>query len=147
METYNEKLQKIGKIIMRNIQKKYPSCYEQTDLTLEKILVILDKKRELLNSKEGLSYIINIIDQVVRTKINGPNTALHDINTNKFVMDTESTIPYDKYINNNLYTSSPPSFELDPSELAKPPSNDFKKTDIADSDFDSGSKFELESEP
>jgi hypothetical protein len=134
----DQKLIKISEIIMRNIQRKYPSAYEQVGLTQESIISVLEKKRNLLDTKEGLSHIINIIDQVVRTKINGPNNILRETDTTKFSMDTESTIPYDKYINQSLDTTSKPSFKLNPSDLARTTSDSPNKPSISNSDFNSG---------
>lgn len=140
MNNSNEqKLKKISEIIMNNIQRKYPSAYEQTGLTQESIISVLEKKRELLDKKEGLAHIINIIDQVVRTKINGPNTILHETDTTKFSMDTESTIPYDTYINQNLDTTSKPSFKLNPMDNpSNTMSDSVNKPSVATSNFNSG---------
>lgn len=134
-----QKLIKISEIIMRNIQRKYPSAYEQTGLTQESIISVLEKKRNLLDTKEGLSHIINIIDQVVRTKINGPNSILRETDTTKFSMDTEATIPYDKYINQNLDTTSAPSFKLNPMDNPSTTMSDSpNKPAVATSNFNSG---------
>lgn len=134
-----QKLIKISEIIMRNIQSKYPSAYEQVGLTQESIISVLNKKQDLLDTKEGLTHIINIIDQVVRTKINGPNSILHDTDTTKFSMDTESTIPYDKYVNQNLDTTSAPSFKLNPKDNPSSTMSDsVNKPSVAISNFNNG---------
>lgn len=129
-----QKLIKISEIIIRHLQQRYPNSYEQVGLTQETIISILEKKKELLSDKQGLSYIINIIDSAIRTKINGPNSILHNTDTSKFSMDTETTIPYDKYINENLDTTSKISFKLNPSDnISKPLNNN-----IANSQFKDG---------
>jgi hypothetical protein len=134
-----QKLIKISEIIMRNIQRKYPSAYEQVGLTQESIISVLEKKRDLLDTKEGLTHIINIIDQVVRTKINGPNSILHETDTTKFTMDTEATIPYDTYTNQNLDTATAPSFKLNPKDNPSSTMSDtVNKPSVASSNFNSG---------
>jgi hypothetical protein len=139
MSSNEQKLIKISEIIMRNIQRKYPSAYEQVGLTQESIISVLEKKRDLLDSKEGLTHIINIIDQVVRTKINGPNSILHNTDTTKFSMDTETTIPHDTYANQNLDMSSAPSFKLNPKDNPSQTMSDtVNKPLVSSSNFNDG---------
>jgi hypothetical protein len=139
MSTDENKIIRISEIIMRNIQRKYPSAYEQVGLTQESIISVLDKKRNLLDTKDGLSHIINIIDQVVRTKINGPNSVLRETDTTKFSIDTETTIPYDTYTSQNLDTTSKPSFKLNPKDYpSQTMSDSINKPIISNSNFQNG---------
>ena len=125
-----QKLIKISEIIMRHLHQRYPNSFEQTGLTQETVISILEKKRELLADKQGLSHIINILDNAIRTKINGPNSILRETDTTKFSMDTGATIPYDTYVNQNLDTTSKPSFKLNPATKA---ANDNSSNTMSDS--------------
>lgn len=127
-----EKLNRISDIILRHMKNKYPNSFEQTGLNQEHIISILQKKQEILNNKEGLSYIINIIDNVVRTRINGPNNILKNMETSQITQDSQTTIPYSKYVNQNLDTNTQPSFKIDNTLTTK--NNDT----LADSNFKDG---------
>lgn len=110
----DNQLIKISDIIMRHLNKRYPVAFNQIGLTQDNIISILKKKENLLTNKENLTHIINIIDNIVKNKLNGPNTKLNNINTNNLTTDASTTIPYDKFINQQLDVKTEPSFKLNP---------------------------------
>ena len=124
-----EQLNRFSDIIIKHFSQRYPNSFEQTGLSKKTILNILEKKRSLLANKDGLTQIINIIDNVIRMKINGPNNIIKEANTNKISMDTSATIDFDKYATNNLDLSS--SFKLDPTSNDNATEANAKKSTVS----------------
>lgn len=69
-------------------------------LDKNKIINILEKKKNLLKSKEGITIILNTIEVAVKTQLNGANTKLKNLNISKFTQDNNVNIPYQKYTEN-----------------------------------------------
>lgn len=132
-----EQLNRVADIIIKHFSQRYPNSFEQTGLTKETILGVLEKKRSLLVNKDGLTQIISIIDNVIRMKINGPNNIMKEVNTNKISMDTSTTIDFDKYATTNLDLSS--NFKLDPTSNDKANNTSVSQTTISNvNDIKSG---------
>lgn len=124
-----EQLNRFSDIIIKHFSQRYPNSFEQTGLSKQSILNILEKKRSLLANKDGLVQIINIIDNVIRMKINGPNNIIKEANTNKISMDTSATIDFDKYATNNLDLSS--NFKLDPTSNDNATDANVKRSNVS----------------
>ena len=114
-------LDTISEKIYNHFNNKYPSFFSSLNLSKLQIKQILKSKQNKLNDKSYVLKVIETLDQNIQTKLHSnhantgyakfgntqPNSAKQIMPVINYIQDTNTTIPYNNFLNNFKYDETP----------------------------------------
>ena len=111
----------ISEKIYNHFNNKYPSFFSSLNLSKSQIKQILKSKQNKLHDKSYVSKVIETLDQNIQTKLHSnhanagyakfgntqPNSAKQIMPVISYVQDTNTTMPYNNFLNNFKYDEKP----------------------------------------
>ena len=121
----------ISEKIYNHFNNKYPSFFSSLNLSKSQIKQILKSKQNKLHDKSYVSKVIETLDQNIQTKLHSnhanagyakfgntqPNSAKQIMPVISYVQDTNTTMPYNNFLNNFKYDEKPKEITGNPEKV------------------------------